>query len=598
MHPFDFSTPGALRGERVIELSRRRKGGAADAAISSACVGAWGVAWVALPMRAAPVNVRAAYSGLTPILVLRFATQSLTACCAIFVHAGEMMMSSTVMSPESIGARPTARAVLLILDGLGLNEDPAASATTSQHMPFLHSLMQASGYASLQASGSDVGLDAGKAGNSEVGHLTIGAGRVLPSTLGRIRDAYRDGAWDRHPAWEHCDTTRPLHIAGLLSDAGVHAHWETLIMAADIGARKGFPAVYIHALLDGTDSQAGTASQLLQDLQDAIAANGNDKIILASVMGRKWATDRAENWEVTQHCKEALMGRLQSGEFSLQDLQRHLEHSASEADFPHATFSGGIPVAHGDTLILTNHRADRVSQLAKLMNQDCHVIAMVELKHEAVPLGDVFFPADVVSGGLIEVLKRQGYTTVRLSEQCKFPHVTYFINGMQGDDSAQGVAVPTISDEEILGNPAMSITQLAGELKRLMAEETAGQVLIVNVPNLDQVGHQGSLEAAAQAASAVDELVKNAVGSWAKVHGWQVLITADHGNADVMVDGKGRPMGSHSTSPVPMIAISQDGRTVEWRKRFGDLSNVAASLLTLIGTEYPESMSESLIALH
>jgi 2,3-bisphosphoglycerate-independent phosphoglycerate mutase len=503
-----------------------------------------------------------------------------------------------MQSPQDNVAQPQARAVLLILDGLGLNEDPAVSATTSKQMPFLHSLMEANGYASLQASGSDVGLDAGKAGNSEVGHLTIGAGRVLPSTLGRIRDAYRDGTWEKHTAWEHCDTTRPLHVAGLLSDAGVHAHWETLVMAADIGARKGFPAVYIHALLDGTDSQAGTAGRLLQELKEAIVANGSDKIRLASVMGRKWATDRAENWEVTQHCKDALMGRLESGEFSPQELQQHLERSASEADFPYATFSGGIPVAPGDTLILTNHRADRVSQLAKLMSKDCHVIAMVELKHEAVPLEDVFFPAEVVSGGLIDVLKQQGYTTVRLSEQCKFPHVTYFINGMQGDDSAQGVEVPTIPDDEILGKPAMSITLLAGELERLMAEEPAGQVLIVNVPNLDQVGHQGSLEAAAQAASAVDELVKNAVGSWAKAHGWQVLITADHGNADVMVDARGRPMGSHSTSPVPMIAISQDGRTVEWRKRSGDLSNVAASLLALIGTDYPESMSESLIALH
>jgi 2,3-bisphosphoglycerate-independent phosphoglycerate mutase len=194
------------------------------------------------------------------------------------------------MSVESNAGETRSKAVLLILDGMGLNDDPAVSATTSRHMPFVHSLMQTGGYASLHASGSPVGLDAGKAGNSEVGHLTIGAGRVLPSTLGRIREAYRDGAWERHPAWDTCDKSRPLHVAGLLSDAGVHAHWETLLMAADIGARKGFPAVYIHALLDGTDSQAGTAPQLLEELQQAIAANASDKIVLASVMGRKWAT--------------------------------------------------------------------------------------------------------------------------------------------------------------------------------------------------------------------------------------------------------------------------------------------------------------------
>ena len=502
------------------------------------------------------------------------------------------------MSQQANVPSKPSKAVLLILDGMGLNDDPAASATTSRHMPFVHSMMQQHGYASLHASGSEVGLDPGKAGNSEVGHLTIGAGRVLPSTLGRIREAYRDGSWAKHPAWEHCDRSRPLHVAGLLSDAGVHAHWENLINAADIGAKKGFPAVYIHALLDGTDSQAGTAPGLLKELQDAIAANGSDKIRLASVMGRKWATDRAGNWDVTQHCKDALMGRVDSGAFSSQDLEQHLKDSPSEANFPHATFPGGMPVAAGDTVILTNHRADRVSQLAKLMNEDCHVIAMVELKHEAVPLEDVFFSTQAINGGLIDVLKQKGYNTVRLSEQCKFPHVTYFINGMQGDDTAKGVEVPTIPDDEILGNPAMSITLLSGELQRLMAEDAPGQVLIVNVPNLDQVGHQGSLEAATKAAAAVDALVKNVVGSWGKEHGWQLLITADHGNADVMVDDQGRPMGSHSNRLIPMIAISHNGKTVAWRKTSGDLSNVAASLLTLLETDYPDTMSESLISLH
>ena len=500
------------------------------------------------------------------------------------------------MSQTANTSSHPSKALLLILDGMGLNEDPTASATTAEHMPFVHSLMDRYGYARLHASGSEVGLDPGKAGNSEVGHLTIGAGRVLPSTLGRIREGYRDGSWERHPAWERCDRSRPLHVAGLLSDAGVHAHWETLVNAADIGARKGFPAVYIHAFLDGTDSQAGTAPKLLQELQDAIAAKGNDNIRLASVMGRKWATDRAGNWDVTQHCKDALMGRLDSRPFSPQDLEQHLKDNPSEANFPHATFPGGKPVAAGDNVILTNHRADRVSQLAKLMNEDCHVIAMVELKHEAVPLEDVFFPTQEIHGGLIDVLKEKGYATVRLSEQCKFPHVTYFINGMWTDESAKGVEVPTIPDDEILGNPAMSIDQLGGELERLMAEDAPGQVLVVNVPNLDQVGHQGSLDAAIKAANKVDALAEKAV-SWGKEHGWEVLITADHGNADVMVDDQGRPMGSHTANQVPMIAIPQNGRALEWRKTSGNLSNVAASLLTLLGVDYPATMNESLISL-
>ena len=255
-----------------------------------------------------------------------------------------------------------------------------------------------------------------------------------------------------------------------------------------------------------------------------------------------------------------------------------------------------MPVSVEETLILTNHRADRISQLAKVMNNECHVIAMVELKHEATPLEDVFFPTLPINGGLIDVLKQQGFSTTRLSEQCKFPHITYFINGMQADETAKGVEVPTIPDEEILGNPLMSIVQLESEMKTIMEDDSAGQVLIVNVPNLDQVGHQGSLEAAGQAGTAVDNLVKQVV-AWAKEHEWQLLITADHGNADVMVDDQGRPIGSHSSNNVPLLVITCDEKKVQWQQEIGVLTNVAASFLTLLGAEYPDTMSESLISL-
>lgn len=488
------------------------------------------------------------------------------------------------------------KAVLMILDGMGLNDNPKSSATTADSMPYVHSLMQQYGYARLHASGTPVGLDEGKAGNSEVGHLTIGAGKVLLSTLARVREGYHSDNWEHSSAWDNSDFSKPLHVVGLLSDAGVHAHWETLIMAADLGIKKGFPAVYIHALLDGTDSQAGTAPRMLKELTQAIKDNGSEQIKLASVMGRKWSTDRAENWEITHHCRDALMGRLDSGEFKPEDLEKHLAHSPSEADFPHAYLAEGVVVGADETLILTNHRADRISQLAKVMNDECHVIAMVELKHEATPIEDVFFPTLPINGGLIDVLKQQGFSTTRLSEQCKFPHVTYFINGMQADDSAKGVEVPTIPDDEILGNPFMSITQLGTEMQKIMADDTDGQVLIVNVPNLDQVGHQGSLEAASTAGTAVDNLVKQVV-KWATEHNWQLLITADHGNADVMVDDQGRPMGSHSSNNVPMLAIPYNGKPVQWKQKTGVLTNVAASFLTILGAEYPDTMSESLITL-
>lgn len=495
----------------------------------------------------------------------------------------------------SIDKRP--KAVLMILDGMGLNENPKVSATTAGSMPTVHSLMQQYGYARLHASGTPVGLDEGKAGNSEVGHLTIGAGKVLLSTLARVREGYHNGNWEKSLAWQNSNFSKPLHVVGLLSDAGVHAHWETLIMAANLGIKKGFPVVYIHALLDGTDSQAGTAPQMLNELQQAIKEKSGEKIKLASVMGRKWATDRAENWDLTKHCRDALMGQLGSSEFDPKDLETHLSNASSEANFPHAFLPEGVAIKAEETVILTNHRADRISQLAKVMNNECHVIAMIELKHEATPIEDVFFPTLPINGGLIDVLKQQGFRTTRLSEQCKFPHVTYFINGMQADDSAKGIEVPTIPDEEILDNPLMSIDLLKTEMQTIMEDNAGGHVLIVNVPNLDQVGHQGSLDAANAAGTAVDNLVKQVV-TWAKKYSWQLLITADHGNADVMVDTQGRPMGSHSNNNVPLIAIPYDGTTVTWCQNTGVLTNVAASLLTLLDATPPNTMNESLISLN
>ena len=493
--------------------------------------------------------------------------------------------------------RPAGKGLLLILDGMGLNEDPVSSATTAAAMPFVHALMAQHGYARLHASGAEVGLDEGKAGNSEVGHLTIGAGRVLPSSLARIRQGFADGTWEASPAWEGSDRSRPLHVVGLLSDAGVHAHWETLVQAAQLGARKGFPSVFIHALLDGVDSQAGSAPQLLRELEQAIRATNDERIRLASVMGRKWATDRAENWDLTRHCCDALMGRLASPPFREPDLLAHLEQHPSEANYPHAWLAEARPIRSGEAVLLTNHRADRVSQLARMLSEDGQVMAMVELKHEAVAIDAVFFPTQPLDGGLMDVLSARGYRTVRLSEQCKFPHVTYFINGMKGDDSTQGIEIPTIPDEALVKQPAMSIDALGRELGQVLAQGEPGQVVVVNVPNLDQVGHQGDLQAALQAAAAVDRLVEQVVVPACREHQWELLITADHGNADLMVDARGKPMGSHSANAVPMLPISYTGKQIQWHADSGSLANVAASLLTLLGSDHPPTMDASLIGI-
>ena len=483
--------------------------------------------------------------------------------------------------------------LLLILDGLGLNDNPEVSATTREHMPYLHTLMGEHGFATIAASETAVGLDAGQAGNSEIGHMTIGAGLKLAPTLEKIRLAYESGEWLNSPCWDSitAEPNKPVHIVGLLSDAGIHGHWRTLCMSAELALKKGCHKVFVHAFLDGVDSQAGSAPALIHTLLDNLPENA----VLASLMGRKWASDRAENWALTDTCVNALSRWDSAKRFSFDLLDEHLQQQASEANFPLAYFDQGQAIDAGDCVILSNHRADRISQLAKALSKRCAVTAMVELKHEAVQVNQVFFPTQALHGGLADVLADQGIKTYRLSESCKFPHVTYFINGMKESPLTETDEVPTIPDDDIIGQPHMSIAALASKLEERILSGVDQELSIVNIPNLDQVGHQGDFAAACAAANSVDELLKDIV-HWCSQQQWRLLIVADHGNADVMKDAKGLPLGSHSKNPVPMLAFSFD-QHVQWKNKQGSLANVAASLLTLmdIPEHIPQNWQPSLI---
>lgn len=488
------------------------------------------------------------------------------------------------------------KGVLLILDGMGIapEQGRAASATTAEHMPYVHGLMQRHGHALLQASGSAIGLDEGVAGNSEVGHLTIGSGEVLQSTLARVREGYHSGAWLQSPVWQRLAQKQAVHVVGLLSDAGVHAHWQTLSMAAQVARQAGFAKVYLHLLLDGVDSQAGSAPAILDELRAALESLQDSSVVLSSVMGRKWGMDRSGNWALTDECCRALMDAGRDNVFSPDALRDHLAGD-SEASFPPAYCAGGQSIAAGDTVLLTLHRADRISQLAKRLNEHCRVLSLIELKQDAVPVDDVFFPTRAYDNGLVRQLKRLGYRTTRLAEQCKFPHVTYFMDGMSPDSEAETIMIPTISDDEIRLNPLMSIQQMTDTLETLLASRDGSHALIVNIPNLDQVGHTGDLELTARAARCVDELVSKVV-TWCELHQWQLAITADHGNADHMRDENGKALGSHSANPVPLLLIDRH-KPADWAAHQGTLANVAASFLGLLGHTAPSHFEPALIAI-
>lgn len=483
------------------------------------------------------------------------------------------------------------KALLLILDGAGLAPPQPGNAVTAENMPVLFRAMERNGHAVLDASGLPVGQDAGQVGNSEIGHLTIGAGFVIPSTLSRIDEAFRDGTWEAGPAWDGLKDSGRLHLVGLLSDAGVHGHMRSLVQAAELACRHGVADVVIHPVLDGVDSQAGTAPKLLADLESALA--GLQGVRLGVVMGRKWFTDRSGDPSISQVFANGIAGSAGLPEFTSDALAAHLAN-ATEASFPAHLTSGGTIVAAGEPVLLTQHRADRATQIARVIGQGNPVYSLVELA-DAVPAGRVFFPTVPLTQGLAFELRQAGVKSFRIAETCKFPHVTRFINGLNSDLEGSSVCVKSIPDAQIPDCPEMSIKQVASEIEAVVCDPAA-RVVIANIANLDQVGHLGRYNLAATAAQAVDSTLQGLLGLCHE-HGWTVLITSDHGNADRTQDDEGKPFGSHTERPVPFTVVPPPGVSFTWAQREGTLANVAPTLLTILGLPQPRYMKPSLIAM-
>ncbi len=478
------------------------------------------------------------------------------------------------------------RAVLLILDGAGIRPDVPGNAVTPRTMPFLFSLFEKFGYAALDASGVAVGLEPGMAGNSEVGHTVIGAGFVPPTSLQRINNAFESGSWGAHGAWTRLGACPRLHIVGMLSDAGVHAHWRTLKQAQQV-ARAQCPGseIVMHLVLDGVDSAAGSALALLSLFEEADTR-------LGIVIGRKWFCDRSGDLAATQVLVDALTGEVPAPPFHTELLREHLRTS-SEASFPPHAYAP-IAVAPGEPIILTSHRADRVRQVAVALGRSRPVYTMIEVD-PSVAAENVFFPDEPLENGLLFEFAANGVRNTRIAESSKFPHVTRFINGLNEPKGEATVCIPSVPDGRLPDHPEMSLQPLVGAVMECLSSSHANQSLIVNVANLDQIGHLGKFDLACEAAGHVDEAVAR-IYEACQLHHWELVVTADHGNADQMLDDAGGPWNSHSCHPVPLLVIPSKGRAVRWLKARGSLANVAPTLLHVMGVNAGRGMACSLVA--
>jgi 2,3-bisphosphoglycerate-independent phosphoglycerate mutase len=504
--------------------------------------------------------------------------------------------------------------LLLILDGFGYSETEANNAIRMAHTPNWDRLWANCSHTLLDCSGGVVGLPDDQMGNSEVGHLHLGAGRLLAQDFTRINQAAANrsffsnsvlsGAADQAKA-----NGKALHIFGLLSPGGVHSHEVQIHAMAQMAVEKGVDKVYIHAFLDGRDTPPKSAGASIRATEAKLAAFGGGRIV--SLIGRFYAMDRDNRWERVQQAYELIAHG--KPEFIAGSALEGLEmaYARGETDeFVKATAivpDGGKPVCleDGDVVVFMNFRADRARELSRCLNEpdfdafdrgDCPKLgAYVTLTeyHEDFTF-PVAFPPQSVKNSLGEFLSNLGLKQLRLAETEKYAHVTFFLNG--GVDAPfpgeSRILIPSPKVKTYDLKPEMSLPEVTDQLVAAI-EGQEFDVIICNYANCDMVGHTGVLGAAIQAVEAIDQSLGRVIDALRKVGG-ELLLTADHGNAEQMVDPEtGEVQTAHTVNPVPMVYMGSAGKLADG----GNLADVAPTLLAIMGLDRPAEMTgRSLLA--
>ena len=497
---------------------------------------------------------------------------------------------------------------LIILDGWGTRAGDAFNAPALARTPHFDAMMQSCPTAQLAASGEDVGLPPGQIGNSEVGHLNIGAGRIVMQTLPRMTRAFDSGAAKTNPAItafieEARAGSGRVHLLGLLSPGGVHAHQDHLGHLATLLAEAGLDVV-VHAFTDGRDIPPKTAPADLKAFQARFPT-----VKLASLQGRYWAMDRDTRWERTERAYRALRSGVGT---ACTDLVAGVEasHAAGTTD----EFLAPLITEHfvemqdGDALACFNFRSDRVRQILNALIQPgfegfdasdrptfSSVLGMTPYSDELAGLMHVAFAPEGLPRTLGEVVAAAGLKQTRLAETEKYPHVTFFFNGGEETPNAgeRRIMVPSPKVATYDLQPEMSAPEVGDNLvKTILDADNA--VFICNFANPDMVGHTGDLDAAIKACEAVDEQLGRAIEA-ITARGGKMLVTADHGNCETMWDADTNgPHTAHTTNLVPLALVGADPKDV--RLRDGRLADLAPTLLALLGVDQPAEMTgESLL---
>lgn len=503
-------------------------------------------------------------------------------------------------------ADSTSKALLIILDGYGLAENPEVSAIDQAHKPFIDSLFEDYPNSKLSASGKDVGLPDGQFGNSEVGHLNIGAGRIVPQELTRVNKAIEDGSFFENDvlsaAMEKTKKNGRIHIMGLFSDGGVHSHNNHLFALLKLAKSSGLKDVYVHAFTDGRDTSPEGGVDYVKEFKQQAAEIGIGEI--ASVLGRYYAMDRDNRWERTKLAYDLLVhGEGEKFDDPEDALQSSYDDGITD-EFVKPKLINDSPDSHiqkGDVVIFYNIRGDRARQITRALTEEnfdefdveqdlnLHYATFTSYDDDFTQVEVAYPPLDL-KNTIGEVVSNRNLKQLRIAETEKYPHVTYFFNGGEEDpfEGEERILIPSPKVATYDLQPEMSAPEVTDSLCEQLKIEKF-HLGILNYANPDMVGHTGDMEAAIDAVETIDEQLKKLIPV-AIEHGYKILIIADHGNADCMIQEDGSPHTAHTTALVPAMILNE---SEVQRMRDGILADVAPTLLKLMRIPQPDEMTGS-----
>ncbi|MEO0625704.1 MAG: 2,3-bisphosphoglycerate-independent phosphoglycerate mutase [Bacteroidota bacterium] len=502
----------------------------------------------------------------------------------------------------------TRKAMLVILDGWGIGQDPAVDAIAQAETPNFDQLWARNPHATLITYGKDVGLPDGQMGNSEVGHLNIGAGRIVYQSFARINKSIEEGAFTQIPLLRQAlldakNESGRVHLLGLVSDGGVHSHINHLLAICDLTTEIGNEEVYIHAFTDGRDVSPKSGAAFIQQLEDHISSQ---PVQIASITGRYYAMDRDTRWERIAVAYNALVKGVGESSSNLTQTikDRYQQEETDEFLKPIINEKVEGHIRPGDTIIFFNFRTDRPRQLTRALAledfpeqglqkiENLNMLTMTQYDEQFQGIKVIFEP-NTIRKPMGQVVSEAGLRQLRIAETEKYAHVTFFFNGGEEEvyDGEHRILIDSPRDVDTYDQkPEMSAYEVTTALIEHIQKETP-DFICVNYANTDMVGHTGDFEAAKAAAHAVDDCLGQLIQE-ARERDYETLIIADHGNSDIMITPSGEPHTAHTTNPVPIIYVGHQNLNLAPNGKLGD---IAPTLLKLMQLDIPSEMTGSVL---